>query len=298
MTPSDGGSRLAERCPHTIADAARGYAALSLASPVCGTRLAVTLPEAGVLLAANRLVRIAGYGWVAQLLRRSRCPCRVPACGARHDTLDIGLCDALRHLAPADRPAHVGAFVRRHEHSQSGAADRNPGGGRRACRPSARDHRRRSDRGPAGWCGAGLLPWASGRLHGADPRCLPCARVRIAHSRTEGGRRTGRAALRAAWADQHLGLLDGVHARWPVHVRPGSAGGRELSNRSRIGSRVGNVAALCAPRSCSRRQAARSPSVSGPGVPSFLCRSQPPWHWRCCRAPVHGFGAVWSQPSC
>ena len=43
---------------------------LYLLLPVYGEAFGISLPEAGLLLAANRLVRIAGYGWVARFYAR------------------------------------------------------------------------------------------------------------------------------------------------------------------------------------------------------------------------------------
>lgn len=78
------------------ADRASLYAAVTLALTLPGDTLlylllplyhatfGVTLPEAGILLAANRLVRIAGYGWVARFYatRGPRAACIVAAIGA------------------------------------------------------------------------------------------------------------------------------------------------------------------------------------------------------------------------
>lgn len=44
-----------------------GDIVLYLLLPLHAASFGVTLPEAGLLLAANRLVRIAGYGWIARL---------------------------------------------------------------------------------------------------------------------------------------------------------------------------------------------------------------------------------------
>ena len=74
------GARL-DRPPLTAAEADRAArnAALALAAglpgdtllylllPLYAAEFGVSLPEAGLLLAANRLVRIAGYGWVARI---------------------------------------------------------------------------------------------------------------------------------------------------------------------------------------------------------------------------------------
>ena len=51
--------------------------------PLHHAAFGVTLGEAGLLLAANRLVRIAGYSWVARLYAwrgpRLACPCSQPS---------------------------------------------------------------------------------------------------------------------------------------------------------------------------------------------------------------------------
>src|SRR5689334_115698 len=47
-----------------------GDTVLYLLLPLNAAAFGVSLPEAGLLLAANRLVRIAGYGWVARSLER------------------------------------------------------------------------------------------------------------------------------------------------------------------------------------------------------------------------------------
>lgn len=84
--------------PPTAAEADRAslYAALTLALtlpgdtllylllPIYAATFGVSLPEAGLLLAANRLVRIAGYGWVSRFYARrgARAACIVAAFGA------------------------------------------------------------------------------------------------------------------------------------------------------------------------------------------------------------------------
>src|SRR3954452_5467965 len=50
-----------------------GVTLLYLLLPLHHDAFGVTLAEAGLLLAATRLVRIAGYGWVARLFAE-RCP--------------------------------------------------------------------------------------------------------------------------------------------------------------------------------------------------------------------------------
>ncbi|HEY8611693.1 MAG TPA: MFS transporter, partial [Roseomonas sp.] len=54
----------------TLALTLPGDTVLYLLLPLHAAVFGVTLPEAGILLAANRLVRIAGYGWVARFYGR------------------------------------------------------------------------------------------------------------------------------------------------------------------------------------------------------------------------------------
>ena len=58
----------------TLALALPGDAVLYLLLPLYAPVFGVTLAQAGVLLAANRLVRIAGYGLVACIRRAARAP--------------------------------------------------------------------------------------------------------------------------------------------------------------------------------------------------------------------------------
>src|SRR5437763_5122833 len=66
-----------------------GDTLLYLLLPLHHTSFGVSLAEAGLLLAANRLVRIAGYGWVARLYaeRGPRMACLVAASASLLATL-------------------------------------------------------------------------------------------------------------------------------------------------------------------------------------------------------------------
>ena len=66
-----------------------GDVVLYLLLPIHAATFGVSLPEVGVLLAANRLVRIAGYNWVAGLYadRGPRTACLLAATGAILSTL-------------------------------------------------------------------------------------------------------------------------------------------------------------------------------------------------------------------
>lgn len=68
----------------TLTLALPGDTLLYLLLPLYAASFGVTLPEAGILLAANRLIRIAGYGWVGRFYaaRGPRTACVVAAIGA------------------------------------------------------------------------------------------------------------------------------------------------------------------------------------------------------------------------
>ena len=73
----------------TLAFAQPGDTLLYLLLPVHHAEFGVSLAEAGLLLAANRLVRIAGYGWVARLYadRGPHTACVLAALGSLLATL-------------------------------------------------------------------------------------------------------------------------------------------------------------------------------------------------------------------
>src|SRR3954454_23078802 len=68
----------------TLAFAQPGDTLLYLLLPLYHAEFGVSLGEAGLLLAANRLVRIAGYGWIAHFYaeRGPRAACLLAAAGA------------------------------------------------------------------------------------------------------------------------------------------------------------------------------------------------------------------------
>ena len=68
----------------TLALAQPGDTLLYLLLPLYHADFGVGLTEAGLLLAANRLVRIAGYGWMAQFYAR-----RGPRFVRRHAVTDV-----------------------------------------------------------------------------------------------------------------------------------------------------------------------------------------------------------------
>ena len=78
---ADGNSRNAAL---TLAFAQPGDTLLYLLLPLHHDAFGVSLAEAGLLLAANRLVRIAGYGWIARLYaeRGARASCLLAALAA------------------------------------------------------------------------------------------------------------------------------------------------------------------------------------------------------------------------
>jgi hypothetical protein len=80
-----------------------GDTVLYLLLPLHASVFGVTLPEAGLLLAANRLVRIAGYGWVARGYHRfgPRAACVAATFGAAAATLGYALTTGLIPLLAA-----------------------------------------------------------------------------------------------------------------------------------------------------------------------------------------------------
>ncbi|MEM9354674.1 MAG: MFS transporter [Pseudomonadota bacterium] len=68
----------------TLSLALPGDTVLYLLLPIHAAAFGVSLPEVGLLLAANRLVRIAGYSWIAQFYatRGARKACTVAVIGA------------------------------------------------------------------------------------------------------------------------------------------------------------------------------------------------------------------------
>src|ERR1051325_3802626 len=80
-----------------------GDTVLYLLLPLYAAEFGVSLPEAGVLLAANRLVRIAGYGWVGRGYERfgPRAACLAASLGAAAATLGYALLSGLFPLLAA-----------------------------------------------------------------------------------------------------------------------------------------------------------------------------------------------------
>jgi predicted MFS family arabinose efflux permease len=74
----------------TLAFAQPGDTLLYLLLPLYHAEFGVTLAEAGLLLAANRLVRIVGYGWVARLYAQqgARLTCLIAAIGSAVATFE------------------------------------------------------------------------------------------------------------------------------------------------------------------------------------------------------------------
>jgi len=77
----------------TLALTLPGDTVLYLLLPLHAATFGVTLPEVGLLLAANRLVRIAGYGWVSRFYaeRGPRAACTLAAAAAAVATTSYAL---------------------------------------------------------------------------------------------------------------------------------------------------------------------------------------------------------------
>ncbi|MGI9426067.1 MAG: MFS transporter [Hyphomicrobiaceae bacterium] len=96
MTPREA-DRATKNAALTLALALPGDTVLYLLLPIHAAVFGVTLPEVGVLLAANRLVRIVGYSWVARYYaqRGPRAACLAAGCGALLATIGYALCSGI-----------------------------------------------------------------------------------------------------------------------------------------------------------------------------------------------------------
>src|SRR5258707_11488359 len=85
----EGTDRNSRNAALTLAFAQPGDPLLYLLLPLHHAAFGISLAEAGLLLAANRLVRIAGYGWVARLYaeRGPHAACLLAALGSTLSTL-------------------------------------------------------------------------------------------------------------------------------------------------------------------------------------------------------------------
>src|SRR3954467_6529399 len=94
---TDAADRNSRHASLTLAFAQPGDTLLYLLLPLHHDTFGVTLAEAGLLLAANRLVRIAGYGWVARFYaeRGPRAACLLAAVGSLISTAGYGLLSGL-----------------------------------------------------------------------------------------------------------------------------------------------------------------------------------------------------------
>ena len=87
----------------TLAFAQPGDTLLYLLLPMHHASFGISLAEVGLLLAANRLVRIAGYGWVARFYadRGPRAACLLAALGSLLSTLGYGVLSGVWSLLVA-----------------------------------------------------------------------------------------------------------------------------------------------------------------------------------------------------
>jgi predicted MFS family arabinose efflux permease len=95
-------NRHSRRAAATLALALPGDTVLYLLLPMYASHFGVSLAEAGVLLAANRLVRIAGYGAVARFYARhgDRPTCMLAAAAAAISALGYALLSGFWALVP------------------------------------------------------------------------------------------------------------------------------------------------------------------------------------------------------
>jgi MFS family permease len=103
VTAAAQADRAARNAALTLALTLPGDTVLYLLLPVYAATFGVSLPEVGVLLAANRLVRIAGNGLVARVYasRGPRLTCTVAACAAAASTFGYAVLSGVWALVVA-----------------------------------------------------------------------------------------------------------------------------------------------------------------------------------------------------
>src|SRR5262245_36782330 len=97
MLNPDEADRASRNAALTLTLALPGDTVLYLLLPLHAAAFGVTLPEAGFLLAANRIVRVFGYHWVAAFYatRGPRAACLLAAAGAVLSTLGYAMCSGV-----------------------------------------------------------------------------------------------------------------------------------------------------------------------------------------------------------
>jgi predicted MFS family arabinose efflux permease len=96
LKPEDA-DRASRNAALTLTLALPGDTVLYLLLPLHATAFGISLPEAGLLLAANRIVRVFGYRWVADFYSRRgpRAVCVLAAAGATLSTFGYAVCSGL-----------------------------------------------------------------------------------------------------------------------------------------------------------------------------------------------------------
>ena len=96
-TTADSADRASRHAALALSLTLPGDTVLYLILPIYASSFGVTLPEAGLLLAANRLVRIVGYGWIARFYaeRGPRITCMLASAAAVAATLSYATMSGL-----------------------------------------------------------------------------------------------------------------------------------------------------------------------------------------------------------
>ena len=192
LAAADRGSRNASL---TLGLTLPGDTVLYLLLPLHAAAFGVNLPEAGLLLAANRLVRIAGYGWVARGYERfgPRAACFAAALGRRRRPSATRLLSGVWALIAAR--LLWGLVLRRAQHRDAGAwRPPSPTARRGAAASRARSSRPGRCSGLLGG-GARAETRAAHRFPGAggDRRCSACRwRCGAGRAGADGARRARR----------------------------------------------------------------------------------------------------------
>jgi MFS family permease len=113
VVPVEAADRHARNASLTLAFAQPGDTLLYLLLPLHHEVFGVSLAEVGLLLAANRLVRIAGYGWVARYyaMQGPRAACLLAAAGSALATLGYAFSSGLIALILAPAFSNISMIV-------------------------------------------------------------------------------------------------------------------------------------------------------------------------------------------
>jgi len=291
MLNPDEADRASRNAALTLTLALPGDTVLYLLLPLHAAAFGVTLPEAGFLLAANRIVRVFGYRWVAAFYstRGPRAACLLAAAGAVLSTLGYAVCSGVWLLLVA-RLIWGLAFAAMNIANQALPTSQH------------RDALQRLGRarsivavGPmAGLLVGGIVA----ELWGTRPVFMALAVIALTalmfaaqFADSAGAGSPAAPAIRRARCLQYLVVLHGVCARRPLRVRSFPLGGGRARQEwcHRRQRRHGASLCLGNPPVTGRRQAGAQMRCTADAGSTFIGNSR---RWLCWEHPSHFYGSA------